>query len=104
MCDSALTILVPWILNNLWSYSTRLGLNEGSSSSLPLVISWVNTYINYSLYNTSKILILCPSLTDLVPNAPGRHVQTSQFLLEVVDILLDYIRKTNDRTTKVRQM
>ena len=29
--------------------------------------------------SVSKILILCRSLTDLVPNAPGRHVQTSQY-------------------------
>ncbi len=39
-------------------------------------------------------------LADLLPKKGG-HVATSQFLTEVVDILLDYIRKSNDRSCKV---
>jgi glutamate decarboxylase len=38
--------------------------------------------------------------SDLLPNKGG-HVATSHFLTEVVDILLDYIRKNNDRSCKV---
>ena len=37
---------------------------------------------------------------DLLPNAHG-HIATPLFLQEVVDILVDYIRKTNDRSSKV---
>uniref|UniRef100_A0A8C3UWE0 Glutamate decarboxylase 1 n=1 Tax=Catharus ustulatus TaxID=91951 RepID=A0A8C3UWE0_CATUS len=38
--------------------------------------------------------------TDLLPSKNGEE-QTMQFLLEVVDILLNYVRKTFDRSTKV---
>lgn len=38
--------------------------------------------------------------SELLPSADG-HMKTSLFLMEVVDILLDYIRKNNDRSTKV---
>ncbi|NWQ69584.1 DCE1 decarboxylase, partial [Tyrannus savana] len=37
---------------------------------------------------------------DLLPSKNGEE-QTMQFLLEVVDILLNYVRKTFDRSTKV---
>ncbi|KFQ29932.1 Glutamate decarboxylase 1, partial [Merops nubicus] len=37
---------------------------------------------------------------DLLPAKNGED-QTVQFLLEVVDILLNYVRKTFDRSTKV---
>lgn len=37
---------------------------------------------------------------DLLPAKNGEE-QTVQFLLEVVDILLNYVRKTFDRSTKV---
>lgn len=39
-------------------------------------------------------------LPDLLPAKNGEE-QTVQFLLEVVDILLNYVRKTFDRSTKV---
>lgn len=38
--------------------------------------------------------------SDLLPAKNGEE-QTVQFLLEVVDILLNYVRKTFDRSTKV---
>jgi hypothetical protein len=41
---------------------------------------------------------LCP---ELLPNAGG-HAKTGEFLQEIVDILIDYIRKNNDRSSKVR--
>lgn len=40
------------------------------------------------------------SPSDLLPAKNGEE-QTVQFLLEVVDILLNYVRKTFDRSTKV---
>lgn len=41
-----------------------------------------------------------PPHSDLLPAKNGEE-QTVQFLLEVVDILLNYVRKTFDRSTKV---
>ena len=37
---------------------------------------------------------------DLLP-APGGTLKTAQFMAEVVEILLDYVRKSNDRSCKV---
>lgn len=47
---------------------------------------------------TNRSLTSTP--TDLLPAKNGEE-QTVQFLLEVVDILLNYVRKTFDRSTKV---
>lgn len=46
------------------------------------------------------ILTVGFSPSDLLPSKNGEE-QTVQFLLEVVDILLNYVRKTFDRSTKV---
>ena len=40
------------------------------------------------------------TFTELLPKQSG-YVKTSEFLPEVVDILLDYVRKSNDRSCKV---
>lgn len=43
------------------------------------------------------------SILELLPKDTTKQGQkrTSQFILDVVDILIDYIRKSNDRSTKV---
>ena len=43
---------------------------------------------------------LISTISELLP-AQGGQVKTSKFLMEVVDILVDYIRKNNDRSCKV---
>ncbi|KAK2142786.1 hypothetical protein LSH36_913g00004 [Paralvinella palmiformis] len=49
----------------------------------------------------------CSGINHNSPRAPkllpcrGGQMKTSSFLLEVVDILVDYVRKSNDRSAKV---
>ena len=38
--------------------------------------------------------------SDLIPAAGGTKI-TASFLTEMVDILIDYVKKQNDRSTKV---
>ena len=45
---------------------------------------------------------LISTISELLP-AQGGQVKTSKFLMEVVDILVDYIRKNNDRSCKVNR-
>lgn len=59
--------------------------------------------ISHTLLLTSlnmAVVVLSVPSSDLLPAKNGEE-QTVQFLLEVVDILLTYVRKTFDRSTKV---
>lgn len=68
----------------------------------PIKISWLTLGISgprKARYESGDNHSLAP-LPDLLPAKNGEE-QTVQFLLEVVDILLNYVRKTFDRSTKV---
>lgn len=53
--------------------------------------SWVNDHWWFRVWI---------DIPELLPNQHGQ-AKTSDFLQEVVDIMIDYIRKNNDRTSKV---
>lgn len=54
-----------------------------------------STYICFCFVNAFPLILL-----DLLPAKNGEEA-TMQFLLELVDILTNYVRKTFDRSTKV---
>ena len=53
--------------------------------------------------NYGNFIHLCISFTDLLPvlNGNKAEINTENFLQEVFDILLDYIKKSNDRSNKI---
>ena len=57
----------------------------------------------YECTNYGNFIHLCISFTDLLPvlNGNKAEINTENFLQEVFDILLDYIKKSNDRSNKI---
>ncbi|XP_011358390.1 glutamate decarboxylase 1 [Pteropus vampyrus] len=80
------------------AYDTWCGVAHGCTRKLGLKICGISEP-RKARYESGDNHSLAP-LPDLLPAKNGEE-QTVQFLLEVVDILLNYVRKTFDRSTKV---
>lgn len=52
------------------------------------------------LYPDTKVYIYFPR-TDILPHNVGAVPETQEFLLKVIDVLLDFVKATNDRNEKV---
>lgn len=46
-------------------------------------------------------MIWCEYISDLLPYKDTAGPQTKEFLQKVIDILLEFVRATNDRNEKV---
>lgn len=45
--------------------------------------------------------VFCISVSDLMPTTVSAGPETREFLLKVIDVLLDFVKATNDRNEKV---
>lgn len=39
--------------------------------------------------------------TDIIPTATSNDAETKEFLLKVIDVLLDYVKSQNDRSERI---
>ncbi|MBV99400.1 Glutamate decarboxylase 1, partial [Eschrichtius robustus] len=74
--------------------------NAAAGPDSPAAVSILGSYDTWCGVAHGCTRKLGLKICDLLPAKNGEE-QTVQFLLEVVDILLNYVRKTFDRSTKV---
>ena len=78
---------------------------SGHDYALPLlhlqlpVTTWANE-INFIINHGPEILTKIKSVSDLLPASQG-YQKTSDFMLQVFSVLMEYVKKNNDRGTKI---